>query len=145
MPPDCTLASEAVSGTKGNKIRLTYLLTANALGTEKRPLLVIGKSKVPRCFKKKSAKDLGLTYYHNTKAWMNAAIYGQYLSDWSRELIQQKCKIILLHDNFAGHKIPTEGLSQITVIPFAPNLTAHVHPVDAGVIRCFNAHYGCPS
>lgn len=56
------------------------------------------------------------------------------------KLRAQNRKIILTIDNFAGHMIdyqPTNILVQF----FSPNLTAYVQPLDAGVIRCFKAHY----
>jgi hypothetical protein len=49
-------------------------------------------------------------------------------------------KILLLQDNFSGHIIP-EGLKNIRVENFAPNLTAHIQPMDQGIIWCFKAHY----
>lgn len=49
-------------------------------------------------------------------------------------------KILLLQDNFSAH-VPPEDLTNIHVENFAPNLTAHVQPADAGIIRCFKAHY----
>ena len=49
-------------------------------------------------------------------------------------------KIVLLQDNFSGHIIP-DGLQNIHVINFKPNLTAYVQPLDQGIIRCFKGHY----
>ena len=49
-------------------------------------------------------------------------------------------KVLLLQDNFSGHIVP-EGLQNIRVENFSPNLTAHVQPMDQGIIQCFKAHY----
>ena len=51
--PDGTLAarSEVISGGKEAKDRVTILVCANMNGSDKRPLLMIGKSKRPRCFR----------------------------------------------------------------------------------------------
>ena len=51
--PSHTLAfkGETCSGGKKSKVRLTVLVCANMSGTDKRKLLVIGKSQNPRCFK----------------------------------------------------------------------------------------------
>ena len=52
----------------------------------------------------------------------------------------QKRHILLTIDNFSGHIIdyvPTN----IQIEFFEPNLTAFVQPLDAGIIRCFKAHY----
>lgn len=52
--PDKTLEFKDVkcSGGKQSKERLTALVCANMSGNDKLPILVIGKSKNPRCFKK---------------------------------------------------------------------------------------------
>jgi DDE superfamily endonuclease len=48
--------------------------------------------------------------------------------------------ILLVIDNFSGHSIDYKP-SNIHVEFFEPNLTSFVQPLDAGVIRCFKAHY----
>ena len=75
MPPDRGLSNKQSSGVKGNKVRLTYLLTSNADGSEKLPPLIIGKWKKPRAFQGKSAAELGFKYQSNAKAWMTTDIY----------------------------------------------------------------------
>ena len=52
MAPTVTIARDQVEGLKKDKTRLTVALTANADGTDKRDLFIIGKSERPRCFKK---------------------------------------------------------------------------------------------
>lgn len=47
---------------------------------------------------------------------------------------------MLLVDNCTAHVTPSD-VTNIIVENFAPNLTAHVQPADAGIIRCFKAHY----
>jgi len=44
------LKGDDCSGGKHSKERATVLLCANMSGTEKLPILLIGKSKKPRCF-----------------------------------------------------------------------------------------------
>ena len=45
-----------------------------------------------------------------------------------------------LQDNFSGHIAP-QSLTNIHVINFEPNLTAHVQLNNQGIIQCFKAHY----
>ena len=52
----------------------------------------------------------------------------------------QKRKVCLHLDNFSGHYINYEP-TNVELIYFKPNLTAWVQPLDAGIIRCFKAHY----
>ena len=140
MPPDRGLMDKPSSGTKGNKKRLTYAFTANADGSEKLPPLIIGKVAKPRAFQKKSGAQLGFYYRSNAKAWMTTVIYQEWLRDWDQKLRRQDRHILLLQDNFSGHIAP-DNLTNICVENFKPNLTAHVQPLDAGIIRCFKAHY----
>ena len=48
--------------------------------------------------------------------------------------------ICLLVDGFSAHYIDYEP-HNIRIIYFEPNLTSFVQPLDAGIIRCFKAHY----
>ena len=48
--------------------------------------------------------------------------------------------IALTLDNFSGHDISYQP-KFITLIHFQPGLTPFVQPLDAGIIRCFKAHY----
>ena len=52
----------------------------------------------------------------------------------------QKCFISLLIDSFSGHSIAYKP-QNIRLEFFRPNLTSHVQPLDAGIIRCVKAHY----
>lgn len=125
---------------KGRKVRLTYVFTVNADGSEKEEPLVIGKAKQPRAFRKKTGAQLGFMYRNNAKAWMTAVLYQQWLHEWDVRLQLANRKIVLLQDNFSGHIVP-DDLENIQVINFAPNLTSHIQPLDQGIIRCFKAHY----
>lgn len=142
LPPDHGLADKKSSGVKGQKVRLTYAFTANADGSEKLEPFIIGKAHKPRPFNKKTGPQLGFYYRSNAKAWMTTDLYQEFLRRWDQRLDQQipPRKILLLQDNFSGHIVP-EGLKNIRVENFAPNLTAHVQPMDQGIIRCFKAHY----
>ena len=140
MPPDRGLADKKSSGVKGKKVRLTYAFTSNADGSEKLPPIIIGKAKKPRAFRNKTGVQLGFYYRNNAKAWMTSVLYQEWLRQWDQELGKKKRKVLLLQDNFSGHIIP-EDLQNIRVENFTPNLTAHIQPMDQGIIRCFKAHY----
>ena len=140
MPPDRGLADKKHSGVKGKKVRLTYVLTSNASGSEKRDPFVIGKAHKPRAFNKKSGADLGFLYRNNAKAWMTMSLYQEWIHTWDRELDLKKRNILLFQDNFSGHVVPND-LKRIEVVNFEPNLTAHVQPMDQGIIKSFKAHY----
>jgi hypothetical protein len=140
LPPDRGLSNLKYSGVKGKKVRLTYALTTNATGTETLPPLIIGHAEKPRAFHGKTGAQLGFYYRKNAKAWMTTLVYQEWLQQWDAQLRNQNRKVVLLQDNFSGH-IPPDGIQNIHVINFSPNLTAHVQPMDQGIIRCFKAHY----
>ena len=85
---------------------------------------------------------LGFLYQNNTKAWMTFELYQEWLIKWNYELQLRNYHILLLQDNFAGHICP-KGLTNIKVKNFGPNLTAHIQPMNVGIIHCFKAHYCC--
>jgi hypothetical protein len=90
LTPDRTLKfkGEKCVGGKLSKDRITVLVCANSDGTEKRKVLVIGKSKNPRCFK--NVKSLPVRYSANKNAWMTSDLFEAELRHWDRELRLQK-------------------------------------------------------
>jgi len=76
--PDRTLDAigSKVTGSKGNKERLTVLLCSNSTGSDMRKPLVIGKSRNPRCFKNINPNHLGVTYRANKSAWMTGTLFA---------------------------------------------------------------------
>ena len=65
--PDKSLIfkNEPCHGGKQSKDRITVLVGSNSDGSEKLPLLIIGKSKNPRCFK--NVKSLPVEYTSSKK------------------------------------------------------------------------------
>jgi hypothetical protein len=140
MVPDRGLSTEQEHGVKGKKNCITYAFTMNADGSEKLPPVVIGKAKQPRAFQRKTVAQLGFYYWNNATVWMTTVLYQEWIRDWDAKLRREKRHILLLQDNFSAH-VPPDDLTNIRVVNFTANLTAHVQPADAGIIRCFKAHY----
>lgn len=143
MPPDKALSKDKKkSGIKGNKTRLTFALTCNADGSNKLKPFIIGKAMRPACFNKKSCESLGYYYRNNTKAWMMYVLFSEWIINWDNQLNQEGRSVLLLVDNFSGHQEPLEHqLSNIRLEFFAPNLTSHVQPLDAGIIASWKCQY----
>ncbi|KIJ39132.1 hypothetical protein M422DRAFT_258011 [Sphaerobolus stellatus SS14] len=110
-PPDRGLATKQMSGKKSDKFRITLSMACNSDGSDKLPLLFIGRSMKPR--------------------WIKTV---------DQIMGRQNRKIILLLDNFSGHYILYQP-KNIQIEFFEPNLTSFVQPCDAGIIQCFKAHY----
>ena len=61
--PNSTISNGPVTRTKQSKDRVTVLLTCNATGSEKLPLLFIHKSQNPRALKNINKSSLPVNYY----------------------------------------------------------------------------------
>uniref|UniRef100_A0A914DVE0 DDE-1 domain-containing protein n=1 Tax=Acrobeloides nanus TaxID=290746 RepID=A0A914DVE0_9BILA len=111
---------------------------ANMTGSEKRPLLVIGKYKSPHCFKHRGKPPV--EYDANANAWMNSKIFDAWLKKWNEELAQDDRHILLYVDNSCPHK-STLKLSHIELKLLPANTTARSQPLDQGIIRNIKFHY----
>lgn len=98
MLPDKTMEFKDVNchGGKKNKERITAMVCANMSGTDKLPLLVIGRASNPRCFK--HVKSLPVEYYSNKKAWMTSEIFTEWVKKLEMMMLRKKRKIALIVD-----------------------------------------------
>lgn len=133
------LSTRGLPGKKLDKTRMSVLVMMNATGTEKIRLLFIATAKRPRCFGKKDGRELGLWYFYNKKAWMTGEVFSDALEELDERMKQTNRKILLLIDNFSGHKWREDKIKNIQVLFFSPNLTPFVQPADAGIIRCLKS------
>ncbi|XP_046588037.1 tigger transposable element-derived protein 4-like [Neodiprion lecontei] len=83
-----TFKGQPCHGGKLSKDRVTVLVCANMSGNEKLPLLLIGKSKSPRCFK--GIKTLPVNYQNNKKAWMTSDLFVDWLKKVNADMRAQK-------------------------------------------------------
>ncbi|GBM01686.1 Jerky -like [Araneus ventricosus] len=68
--------NEAVAlGRKKMKDRVSILGYANASGSHRVKLTLVGKSKKPRCFKKINKTTLPVHYMHQESAWVNSSLF----------------------------------------------------------------------
>lgn len=138
--PDKTFAfkGEKCSAGKHSKERITVLVGANMDGSEKLPLLVIGKSANPRCFKNVRTKPV--EYEANKKAWMTGELFAKWLLKLDKKFHRQNRTVLLFIDNCTAHNnIPL--LQNVKVLFFPPNMTSVVQPMDQGVIRNLKHFY----
>ena len=125
-------ANSKPSGGKKSKDRITLMVCSNMSGTDKKKLLVIGKSKQPRCFK--NVKSLPVDYEANCNAWMTSEIFENWLRSWDKQLRLQCRKILLLVDNCPAHP-NVKALTNIKLEFLPPNTTSIVQPTDQGIIK----------
>jgi len=143
--PKTTIAQKRQEGLKVDKRRITIALTCNSDGSEKLDPLIIGTSKQPRCFQKRTAEQLGFTqYYNNSKAWMTGSIFQAFLRSLNSKFASQNRKILLLVDNASSHVLPDDlkaSLPHVEVLFIPPNVTSIAQPMDLGVIANFKQLY----
>lgn len=149
--PSKSLASRrenSAPGYKTSKERVTILVCANATGTHKIPLLLIGKSKNPRCFKN---IRVPLIYKNQKSAWMNSEIF----TDWydntfipevkrRQNEIGKQGNVLLLLDNAPTHPSAEllereNGKFKVKFLP--PNVTSLLQPMDQSVIETLKRLY----
>lgn len=144
--PRKSLASrreQSAPGYKVSKERITAMVCSNASGTHSLPLMIIGESKKPRCFK--NVKCLPVYYKSQKSSWMTADIFRDwYVNEFvpgvkkHREMEGKTGKVLLIIDNAPTHP-PVETLNAIDddfeVQFLPPNVTALLQPMDQGIIE----------
>ena len=125
-------------GGKRSKDRLTVMPCANMTGTDKLPLLIIGKAQKPRCFK--NVKTLPCTYKANKCSWMTGAIFTEWITAWDKKCSRKNRKVALVIDNCRAHPV-IKSLKAVKIIFLPPNTTSITQPMDQGIIMSLKSIY----
>lgn len=152
MLPDKTLASKSekeAPGAKMSKERVTVMTCANASGSFRLPLMIIGKSAKPRALQHMDFNSLPVFYKNQKSAWMDAQLFETWFFQQFVPLVKKFLKesdlpqkAILLVDNAPSHPSIHSLESQgITVKFLPPNTTSVIQPMDQGIIVSFKRHY----
>lgn len=101
--------------------------------------MIIGRSKCPRAFLKKSSQELRYDYHANSKAWMTRVLFFSRLLNFNAS--KQKFssgKVLLLLDKCTAHGNANvlPALSNVIVRLFSLNKTSRIQPRDAGIVMC---------
>ena len=136
---DAILATGPVKRKK-KKEQITVALCANATGMDKQKPLLIARTARPRCFGKDFDPNVYAIYRYNKKAWMTRDLFTEWLENFERTMRSKKRKILLLLDNATSHEVP-EDLQNVRVHFLPPNMTSHLQPNDAEIIRNFKLYY----
>lgn len=129
--PSRTLSfkNEKCVGGKKCKERITVMVGCNMTGTEKIKLLVIGKSKNPRCFK--GLKTLEIDYENHKKSWMTSGIYKKWILKLDKKFASQNRNVLFFVDNCPAHPKDVQAkLKRIKLAYFPPNMTSTLQPID---------------
>lgn len=139
---------DSAPGFKTAKDRITFMPCANASGTHKLPIFVIGRSKAPRAFKN---VEIPVEYASSKNAWMTREIFQKWFHEsfvpnvrrFSKEA-EIEPKAVLLLDNCTAHHFKhelrsTDGLIEVKFLP--PNVTPLLQPMDQQVIQIIKTKY----
>ena len=123
-----------LEGLKVEKVTMTIGLCCNADGSEKLKPIVFAHARRTRCFGK--FNPLTIFYYYNNQ--MTMYIFQDWLTKLNFHFSLFHRKILLLVDNFLGLNLLIkflQGLSNVKIEYFAPNMTSHIERLDAGIIQ----------
>ncbi|KAG0441799.1 Tigger transposable element-derived protein 4 [Dictyocoela muelleri] len=97
------------------------MLGCNPFGEKLTPLL-IGKSNRPRCFKNVNMSSFNIIYKANKSSWLTSVIFNEYLDLLNLKLIQEDRNILLIVDNFSGHKVENKSNIELIFFPLIAHL-----------------------
>nr|XP_015838614.1 PREDICTED: tigger transposable element-derived protein 4 [Tribolium castaneum] len=140
FPTKQTFKNEKCHGEKHSKERVTLLLATNMDGSEKIKLLLIGKSKNPRCVR--GIKWLPVHYESNSKAWMTGFLFEKWLLKLDKKFEAENRKVLMLIDNCSAHPPDLQSkLKSIELKFFLPNATSKLQHLDQGIIKNLKCYY----
>lgn len=142
MPPSQSLSSFNRPGIKKDKSRVSIICCLNASGTDRLPIWVIGKARVPRALRNVNICAIGAEWRWNKKAWMDQIIMREWLLSFYSHIGHRS--ILLTMDNFSAH------LAGLELAPPPPNIricwlpknsTSKFQPLDQGIIQNLKIYY----
>ncbi|KAL5487738.1 hypothetical protein ACEPAI_5846 [Sanghuangporus weigelae] len=73
---------------------------------------------------------------------MTGSIFKIFIEDLDAEMRGANRHICLLIDNAPSHIFDPKTLTNVEIMHLEPNMTSHIQPMDAGIIRTFKANHG---
>lgn len=127
-----------------SKERVTINACANAAGSIKLPLQIIGKASRPRCFRNLRMDLLPVKYCGQKNAWMSSELFHSWFHESFVPIVREKLlslglpqEAVLVLDNCPAHPNAEELVSndgKITAVYLPPNVTSLIQPMDQGVL-----------
>ncbi|XP_019377766.1 PREDICTED: tigger transposable element-derived protein 4 [Gavialis gangeticus] len=140
MLPNNTFAFKGETCTVGklSKERITVVVGTNMDGTEKLPLLVIGKNKNPHCFK--DVKSLPVDYEANDMAWMTSEVFEQWMHKLDKKFQAQQRRVVIFIDSFPAHP-EVKNLKSVELVFFPSDSSSKFIAMKQGVIKSLKVKY----
>ncbi|NWW53019.1 TIGD4 protein, partial [Pedionomus torquatus] len=139
MLPLSTFAfkGENCSVGKLSKERITIAVGTSMDGSEKLPLLVIGKNKSPCSLK--DVRSLPVDYEANDMAWMTSEVFEQWMHKLDDRFQAQQRQVVILVDSLPAHT-EVENLKSVKLV-FSPPDSSSCIATKQGVIRSLKVKY----
>ncbi|NXQ37556.1 TIGD4 protein, partial [Alaudala cheleensis] len=139
MLPHNTFAfkGETCSVSKQSKESITVVVGANMDGSEKLPLLIIGKSKSPHSFK--DVKSLPVDYEANDSACMTSALFEQWMKKLDNRFQAQQRQVVILVDSLPAHT-EVKNLKSVKLVFFPPDSSSCIDMKER-IIRSLKLKY----
>ncbi|XP_050069536.1 tigger transposable element-derived protein 4-like [Anopheles maculipalpis] len=118
---------------------LTVLLCANITGTEKLPILVIGRTKWPELLEDK--QNPSVRYEINAKAWITAPIFLEWLTELNDKMVANERQIVLLVNQLPVPVI-LPRLANVKIVTHPSKFTSDdTQPRHDDLIHSFKQNY----
>lgn len=134
-----------VPGVKKQMEKFTFAGCCNADGSLKLPLIVIGKSKNPRCLKDCMTR-LPVWYRNQKSAFMDKIIFEEWFRNEFVPIVENFLisinlppVAVLFLDNCRAHFYIK--VREIEVSFYPPNVTSLIQPMDQGIIQATKLKY----
>jgi transposase-like protein len=122
---------------KFSKERITACIGANKSGTEKLPLLVVGKYNQMQSFKK--FKSLPAKYQSEPSAWMTATIFNEYLQLLNKKFqSENRSVLVVVESNSVHSSAVSSNFSNIQLLVQPPN---SLSPLRLGIFSNLKHFY----
>ncbi|NXH90175.1 TIGD4 protein, partial [Edolisoma coerulescens] len=128
---------ETCSVGKQSKERITVVVGTNMDGSEKLPLLVIGKNKSPCSFK--DVKSLPVDYEANDGVCMTSGIFEQWMHKLDDRFQAQQRRAVILADSLPAHT-EVKNLKSVKLVFFPPDSSSCI-AMKERIIRSLKVKY----
>ncbi|KAJ1184176.1 hypothetical protein NDU88_000986 [Pleurodeles waltl] len=137
--PDRVVESRDLSTVNRVREYVTVIVCANSFGTEKMRLLVIGRSKKPRCFKGVTMDALPVQYEADLYTRLSVNIFQKWVHGIDACMRRAGRQILLFIDHCTAHNIGDLDNVKIVILPSkSPSV---LKSVDQEVIRSLRKNY----
>ncbi|TRZ16442.1 hypothetical protein HGM15179_010665 [Zosterops borbonicus] len=139
MLPHNTIAFKGEICSVGNQSKesITVVVGTNMDGSEKLPLLVIGKTKSPRSFK--DVKSLPVDYEANDRACMTSGLFEQWMHKLDNKFQAQQRQVVILVDSLPAHT-EVKDLKSVKLVFFPPDSSSCIARKER-IVRSLKVKY----